>query len=69
MEKKNYSRPMMAVETFVPNQFIATCWVLDLYCDGFPKAPNDQYQDHIFEGTMPNNYSYKPVGGINLVHT
>jgi hypothetical protein len=48
----------LEVQSFAPQEFIAACWVLNLWCDGFPKAPNGQYQDHIFQGTMPNSYSY-----------
>ena len=28
MEKKNYLRPVMQVEQFVPNQYIAACWIV-----------------------------------------
>ena len=36
MEKKNYERPVMGTETFVPNEFIAGCyrWKLELECTG-----------------------------------
>lgn len=58
MEKKSYSKPVLMAERFEAQEHIAACWVLNLWCDGFPKAPNGQYQDHIFQGTMPNSYSY-----------
>ena len=28
MEKKNYERPVMGIETFVPNEFIAGCTIV-----------------------------------------
>ncbi len=34
--KKNYSKPVMVMDTFVPNQYIAGCyrWKLELECTG-----------------------------------
>jgi len=32
--KKNYSRPAMAMETFVPNHYCDACWVAKVQCLG-----------------------------------
>lgn len=32
--KKNYSRPAMVMETFVPNEYCDSCWLVTLDCLG-----------------------------------
>ena len=32
--KKNYSRPAMVMETFVPNEYCDSCWLVTLECVG-----------------------------------
>ena len=31
---KNYSKPVMQMEQFVPQEYVASCWFLQLYCTG-----------------------------------
>ncbi len=61
MEKKSYSKPIMTAEAFEPQEHIAACWVCHLQCDGFPLAPNGQYQDHIFTGTVSSHQFYADI--------
>lgn len=60
MEKKNYERPVMGIETFVPNQFIAACWVLHLECMGTQYDKHNHPQVYIFTQPTDHTTPYLP---------
>ena len=62
MEKKNYSKPVMGIETFVPNQFIAGCykWGLELVCTR--GAVNGDH--YVFNNTDPTLGENAAVGQV-----
>ena len=57
MEKKNYERPVMGIETFVPNEFIAGCTIVidkeyEVDPNGLKQGIHvkyDKHQDKVYE--------------------
>lgn len=40
---KNYSKPVMKMEQFVPQQYVADCWKVTLGCDGGTQTSNSYH--------------------------
>jgi len=46
---KKYSKPVIQMEQFVPQEYVADCWRCELYCSGTQHSPNGQPQVYIFD--------------------
>lgn len=61
MEKKNYLRPVMQVEQFIPNDYVAACYHVDCKTD----AQNGWYR-YVY---LDSNNNHKLDSGDTLVYT
>ena len=57
---KNYSKPVMQMEQFVPQEYVASCWWLQLQCTG-GSTSGDHY---VFNTTDPTNAENAAVGQV-----
>lgn len=56
---KNYSKPVMQMEQFVPQEYVADCWVCTLECIGTQYAANGQPQIYIFDSPYSHGQKYR----------
>ncbi len=59
--KKEYLKPKMVREKFVPNEYVAACWWLQLYCTGGSQSGDH----HLFDTTSPPTDHTPAVGQVN----
>ena len=65
---KNYSKPVMQMEQFVPQEFIAACWICELYCEGSQRDSKGHLQMYVFNGNPPTGSFLNPTMGEHLGH-
>lgn len=62
--KKNYSRPAMVMETFVPNEYCDSCWLVTLDCVGQSNTQGWEISDVYPWGTT-DKHTVDPIGNVH----
>ena len=62
--KKNYSRPAMVMETFVPNEYCDSCWLVTLDCVGQSDTQGWEISDVYPWGTT-DKHTVDPIGNVH----
>ncbi len=55
-ERKDYSKPLMNKELFIPQEAISACWKCVLRCEGTPKAKNQHPHIYVFDNPPTGSY-------------